>query len=88
MTIGAVAVCGVTVGAAVEIPAGALPSQVAIVIATSPDIPVLEMILGLGAVAVVLPVLVYPMSYTLWQAVDLAMHPPDTRDPDTPRPRP
>jgi hypothetical protein len=29
----------------------------------------------------------YPVSYTLWQAIDLAMRPPDPADPDTPPPR-
>ena len=54
------------------------------IIATSPGIPVLEMILALGAAAIVLPVIVYPVSYTMWQAVDLAMRPPDPDDPATP----
>jgi hypothetical protein len=30
-------------------------------------------------------VLVYPVSYTLWQAIDLAMRPPEAADPDVPR---
>ena len=34
----------------------------------------------LGAIALVLPVFVYPLSYTVWQAVDLAMHPPEPGD--------
>ena len=46
------------------------------VVATWPDIAVLPMLLILGVCAVALPVLVYPFSYTIWQAVDLAMHPP------------
>lgn len=53
-------------------------------IATSPDIPVREMILALGAGAIILPVVVYPVSYTVWQAVDIAMRPPDVADPGTP----
>ena len=57
-------------------------------IATSPDIPVLELILILGAVAVVLPIVLYPVSYTVWQAVDLAMRPPERSDPTTPPPVP
>ena len=43
------------------------------------------LVLGVGAI--VLPIVVYPMSYTIWQAVDLAMHPPDPGDPTTPPPR-
>lgn len=53
-------------------------------VATSPDIPVLPMILILGAAAVILPIAVYPFSYTVWQAVDLAMRPPDPTDPSVP----
>lgn len=56
------------------------------VISTSPDIPVVRLLLILGVVAVVLPIVVYPVSYTVWQAVDLAMRPPDPGDPETPRP--
>ncbi len=54
---------------------------------TVPDIPVVPLIVALGAVAIVLPIVIYPVSYTLWQAVDLAMHPPDPGDPSTPPPR-
>ena len=56
------------------------------IIATSPDIPVLPMVLALGGAAIVLPVLVYPVSYTTWQAVDLAMRPPEPGDPEIPAP--
>ena len=56
------------------------------VVATSPDIPVLEMTLVLGGLAIVLPVVVYPISYTVWQAVDIAMRPPEPGDSDTPPP--
>jgi hypothetical protein len=60
---------------------GTLVVGVAIgVIATWPEIAVLPMLLILGAVALVLPVIVYPVSYTVWQAVDLAMHPPEPGD--------
>jgi uncharacterized protein (DUF983 family) len=51
---------------------------------TVPDIPVAPLVVAFGAVAVVLPIVVYPVSYTVWQAVDLTMHPPDPRDPATP----
>ena len=56
------------------------------IVATSPDIPVLQMILALGCAAIVMPVLLYPISYTTWQAVDLAMRPPEPGDADTPAP--
>ncbi len=57
-----------------------------VVVATSPEIPVFWMVVAFGIAAVVLPVIVYPVSYTTWQAVDLAMHPPEIGDPDTPPP--
>jgi hypothetical protein len=55
------------------------------VVLTLPDVPVLPLLLILGGAAVVLPILMYPVSYTLWQAVDLAMHPPGAGD-DVPPP--
>ena len=57
------------------------------VVLTSPDIPVFELIGVLGLIAVLVPVVLYPVSYTTWQAVDLAMRPPDLDDPSTPAPR-
>jgi hypothetical protein len=55
---------------------------------TVPDIPVVPMAVVLGAVAVILPIAIYPVSYTVWQAVDLAMHPPEAGDyPTVPSPR-
>ena len=50
------------------------------VIVSWPDIAVVPLLVILGAVALVLPIFVYPVSYTLWQAVDLAMHPPEPGD--------
>ncbi len=47
---------------------------------TLPGVDVLALLLILGAGAVVLPILVYPVSYTMWQAVDLAMRPPEPGD--------
>jgi hypothetical protein len=54
------------------------------VLATVPDVPVAPLVVVLGVGAVVLPVVVYPVSYTLWQAVDLAMRPPGPGDPVPP----
>jgi hypothetical protein len=48
--------------------------------ATVPDVPVVPLVLVLGVGAIVLPVVVYPISYTLWQAIDLAMRPPEPGD--------
>lgn len=60
---------------------GALTAaMVAGFIATSPDIPVLSFVLGLAAVAVVVPVLIYPFTYTMWLAFDLAVHPPEAAE--------
>lgn len=49
-------------------------------VATSPDIPVLPFVLGLAAVAVVVPVVIYPFTYTMWLAFDLAVHPPEASE--------
>lgn len=46
-------------------------------IATSPDIPTVRIVVGLVIAAVVVPVLIYPVTYTLWQALDLVMRPPE-----------
>lgn len=54
------------------------------VVATSPDIPVFELVVALGLGAIVLPIVLYPVTYTVWQAIDLAMRPPDPGDPSTP----
>ena len=53
---------------------------------TLPDVAVVPLLLILGVGAIVLPILLYPVSYTLWQAVDLAMRPPEPGD-DVPPPR-
>jgi uncharacterized protein (DUF983 family) len=46
------------------------------VVLTLPDVAVLPLLLILGVGAIALPIVVYPLSYTIWQAVDLAMRPP------------
>jgi uncharacterized protein (DUF983 family) len=57
---------------------GALTSFMAIgFILTAPDIPVLPFVLGLGVVALVVPIVIYPFTYTMWLAFDLAVHPPE-----------
>jgi hypothetical protein len=56
------------------------------VIATSPDVAVVPLIVGLGVLAVLIPIVVYPFTYTIWQAVDLAMRPPEPGD-GAPQPR-
>jgi uncharacterized protein (DUF983 family) len=47
---------------------------------TAPDIPVLPFVLALVAVAVVVPVAIYPFTYTVWLAFDLAVHPPEAAE--------
>ncbi len=46
-------------------------------IITAPDIPVLPFVLLLFGVAFVLPLAIYPFTYTAWLAFDLAVHPPE-----------
>jgi uncharacterized protein (DUF983 family) len=50
------------------------------IVLTLPGVDVLPLLVILGAGAVVLPIVLYPVSYTLWQAVDLAMRPPEAED--------
>ena len=44
-------------------------------ILTYPEIAVVPIVAGCLAVAVVLPVLLFPFTHTIWAAIDLAMHP-------------
>ena len=47
-------------------------------ITTSPDIPVRPMVLGLLGVAVLMPIVIYPFTFTIWLAFDLAVHRPES----------
>jgi len=49
-------------------------------VATAPDIPVLPLTLGTVAAAIIIPLIAYPFTYTLWLAFDLASHKPDARE--------
>ena len=49
-------------------------------IATSPDIPVLPMVLSLLGIAVLMPIVIYPFTFTIWLALDLAVHRPDASE--------
>jgi len=42
-----------------------------------PDIAVVPMLIAAGLVAVLVPVVFYPFSYTIWAAIDLTMRPLD-----------
>jgi hypothetical protein len=44
-------------------------------IATYPDIAAVPILVGSIAIAVVVPIVFYPVSYTVWAAIDLAMRP-------------
>src|SRR4051812_3058316 len=44
---------------------------------TSPDIPVGKMVVSLIGVAVLMPVVLYPFTFTLWLAFDLAVRRPE-----------
>ncbi|MGD9794470.1 MAG: hypothetical protein AB7V43_13420 [Acidimicrobiia bacterium] len=44
-------------------------------IATSPDFETMKVTLACAALAVIVPIIVFPFSYTIWAAVDLAMRP-------------
>ena len=45
-----------------------------------PDIAVVPMLIVAGLVAVVVPIVFYPFSYTIWAAVDLTMRPLDAAE--------
>lgn len=64
---------------------GLIVAMVVGILATLPEVTVLPLLLILAVGAVVLPIVVYPFSYTIWQAVDLAMRPPAAGD-DVPPP--
>lgn len=49
-------------------------------IVTSPDIPVLPMVLSLVGVAVLMPVVIYPFTFTIWLAIDLAVRRPEVAE--------
>lgn len=51
-------------------------------VATAPDFPVLALTLAMVGGAIVIPVIAYPFTFMLWQAFDLAVHKPDSRELD------
>lgn len=48
----------------------------ALVVVTAPDVPVLVVTLVVAALGLIGPALFYPVSFTLWQAIDLSMRRP------------
>lgn len=49
-------------------------------VTTYPDTPALLLALAAGAVAVIVPIAFYPLSWTVWAAIDLAMRPVEAGD--------
>ncbi len=47
---------------------------------TWPEVPVTGLMIGFLTAGLVLPVVLYPMSYSMWQAVDLMMRPVEPDD--------
>jgi uncharacterized protein (DUF983 family) len=44
---------------------------------TAPDIPVAPMVFSLIGIAVLMPIVIYPFTFTMWLAFDLAVHRPE-----------
>jgi uncharacterized protein (DUF983 family) len=60
---------------------GPLVLALAVVLAiTWPDVEVVPMMIVFLTAGVVLPIVLYPISYTMWQAVDLMMRPVSEND--------
>lgn len=47
-----------------------------LVVATAPDVPIGTVTIVTASIGLIGPALFYPISFTLWQAVDLWMRPP------------
>ena len=47
---------------------------------TAPDVPVLTLYIVLASAALVFPVLTWPVTHTLWMAIDLAARPMDAEE--------
>ena len=47
---------------------------------TSPDIPVVPMVLSLIGIALLMPIVIYPLTFTMWLAFDLAGHRPQAAE--------
>ena len=51
-----------------------------VVAITWPEIEMAPLFVAFGVGALVLPILLYPSSYTMWQGVDILMRPPQPED--------
>jgi len=49
-------------------------------VTTYPDIAVVPLLIIGGAVAIIVPIVTYPFTQTLWSAIDIAVHPPEPRE--------
>ena len=47
---------------------------------TAPDIAVVPMVLSLIGIAVLMPIVIYPFTFTIWLAFDLAVHRPEAAE--------
>jgi uncharacterized protein (DUF983 family) len=47
---------------------------------TVPDVPVFGFVVALMVIGILMPILIYPFTYTLWLALDLTVHPPDAKE--------
>ncbi|MFM7686212.1 MAG: DUF983 domain-containing protein [Actinomycetota bacterium] len=57
-------------------------SMVVAFVATAPDYPAFALTAGFIAAAILIPLVLYPWTYTLWLAFDLATHKPDAKELD------
>lgn len=48
---------------------------VVVLVATLPNPPVAALTVGAVAIAIILPLLIYPFAKTTWAAIDLLLHP-------------
>jgi uncharacterized protein (DUF983 family) len=55
-------------------------SMVVAFVASAPNYNAVALTVGFVAAAILLPVIAYPWTYTLWLAFDLATHKPDERE--------
>jgi len=49
-------------------------------VVTQPDIRVAPLVLSLIGIALLMPVVIYPFTYTIWLSFDLAVHRPDAAE--------
>lgn len=59
-----------------------MSSMVISFVATLPDLPVVPLMIGHTALAVLVPTFFYPISRTLWTAIDIAMRPLEAHEVD------